>query len=171
MKYFNIFKGRVGDLVQKHYAGRKSLHMSIALIKLSGVNVFISSVEGVGSKKTLSNQNVRSEHYDRLSYLPVSMYLHTSAHPVCTDMIRHQRIRALMKGAIIVTLSTLYWNVFSAVNETWGNLTALHSIFHQRGLSSCCRLVSGLPEHVCVLEEAWLCRVIMQGWWGSCFQS
>ncbi len=69
MKYFNIFKGRVGDLVQKHYAGRKSLHMSIALIKLSGVNVFISSVEGVGSKKTLSNQNVRSEHYDRLSYL------------------------------------------------------------------------------------------------------
>ncbi len=118
MKYFNIFKGRVGDLVQKHYAGRKSLHMSIALIKLSGVNVFISSVEGVGSKKTLSNQNVRSEHYDRLSYLPVSMYLHTSAHPVCTDMIRHQRIRALMKGTIIVTLSTLYWNVFSAVNET-----------------------------------------------------
>ncbi len=45
-----------------------------------------------------------------------------------------------MKGAIIVTLSALYCSVFSAVNETRGNLTALHSIFHQRGLSSCRRV-------------------------------
>ncbi len=154
----------LGDLVQKHYAGWKFLHMSIALIKLSGVNVFISSVEGVGSKQNY----VRSKHNDG-SYLPVSMYLHTSAHPVCTDMIPHQCIWVWMKGTIIVTLSALYCNVFSPVNEIWGNLTALHSIFHQRGLSWCRRLVSGLPECVCVLE-ARLCRV-MQGGWGSCFQS
>ncbi len=60
-------KGRVGDLVQKHffYACWKSLHISIALIKLSGLNVFISSVEGIGPKQLLP------EHYDRLSCLPV----------------------------------------------------------------------------------------------------
>ncbi len=56
--------------------------------------------------------------YDRLSCLPVKMYLHTSAHPVCEDMIRLQRIPARMKGAITVMLCTLYCNVFSPVNET-----------------------------------------------------
>ncbi len=60
-------KGEVGDLVQKNffYACWKSLHISIALIKLSGLNVFISSVEGIGPKQLLP------EHYDRLSCLPV----------------------------------------------------------------------------------------------------
>ncbi len=75
-----------------------------------------------GRRRTIkcsSNQNVRSEHYDRLSYLPVqNMYLHTSLHTVCTDMIRHQRVSARMKDAIIVILCALYCNVLSPVNET-----------------------------------------------------
>ncbi len=92
-----------------------------------------------------------------------NMYLYTSAHPVCTDMIRHQHIPARIKSAIIVILCALYCNVFSVANETWGNLTALHSILHQRRLSSCSRLVSGLPECVRVLWRRrgfakWLCR-------------
>ncbi len=42
-------KGRVGDLVKKHfcYIGWMSLHVSIVITKLSGLNVFILSVEGV----------------------------------------------------------------------------------------------------------------------------
>ncbi len=71
------------------------------------------------------------------------MYLHTSAHPVHEDMIRHHCVqhyaiaeRPRMEGVIIVILCA-YCNVFSLVNETWGNLTALHSILHQHCLSSC----------------------------------
>ncbi len=77
-----------------------------------------------------------------------NMYLHTYVHPVCADIVRHQHVPVRMKGAIIVILCALYCNVFSAVNETWGNLTALHSILHQRRLSSCRRLVSALMERV-----------------------
>ncbi len=93
-----------------------------------------------------------------------NMYLHTSAHPVCTDMICHQRVPVRTKGAIIVILCTLYCNVFSAVNETWGNLTALYSTLHQRGLSLCLRLVSALTECVHVFCRR---RGFAEGWRGE----
>ncbi len=57
------------------YAGRKSLHIPIAIIKLSGLNVFICIYTFCGScrnKKCLSNKNVRSEHFNCVSYLPVN---------------------------------------------------------------------------------------------------
>ncbi len=77
------------------YAGWKSLHIPIAIIKLSGLNVFIYSVEGVGPR------NVRP-----LTFLPACqhVYLHTSAHPVHADRTRHQCVhvhyadRARMAG-------------------------------------------------------------------------
>ncbi len=47
-----IVKGAVGDCLQNCfcYAGWKSLHIPIAIIQLSGLNVFIYSVEGVGPR-------------------------------------------------------------------------------------------------------------------------
>ncbi len=53
-----------------------------------------------------------------------------------------------MEGITIVMLCTLYVNVFSPVNETWSNLTVLHSILYQHRLSSRRWLASGLPERV-----------------------
>ncbi len=49
ISWFAGFEGSVGDLVQKkiYYAGWKSLHIPIAITKLSDLNVFILSVEGV----------------------------------------------------------------------------------------------------------------------------
>ncbi len=94
------------------------------------------------------------------------MYLHTSTHSVHADMICHQHAplrccRPSENGsAIIVILCALYCTVFSPV--TWINLTALHSTLHQRCLSLCRWLASGLPVCSCVLEERgfgeWLCR-------------
>ncbi len=65
-------KGAVGDCLQKG----------------CGLNLFICINIFCGrrrTKKCLSNQNARSERFDWLSYLPVNMYLHTSAHPVHAD--------------------------------------------------------------------------------------
>ncbi len=42
----------------------------------------------------------------------------------------------------------LYCNVFPPVNETWGNLSALHSTLHKHRLSLCRWLASGLPDYV-----------------------
>ncbi len=82
----------------------------------------------------------------------VGLLAQTWAQPV---LLRHCRQR--IEGDIIVVLCTLYCNVFLLVNEMWSNLTALHSTLHQRHLS--------LPRWStctcsCVLEEAWLWRVI-----------
>ncbi len=60
---------------------------------------------------------------------------------------------------IIVILFVLYCNVFSPVNKTCGNLTALHSILHCR-LSWFRWFVSDPPVCVHVLEEVWLWRVM-----------
>ncbi len=61
-----------------------------------GLNLFTCSFIFCGrcrTKKCSSNQNVRSEHFHWLSYLPVNMYLPTSAHPVRADRIcHHQRV-------------------------------------------------------------------------------
>ncbi len=99
------------------------------------------------TKKCSSNQIVWSDDYDCLSCK--RMYLHTSMCSVCTDVMRHQcstlsiADQAGMDG-FIVTLCTLYCNVFSPVNETWG------------GNFSWWRwLVSGLPVRVHVL--CWRC--------------
>ncbi len=53
-----------------------------------------------------------------------------------------------MQGVIIVILCALYCNVFSPVNETWGNLTVLNSVLSQCRVSSFRCLSSGLPVHV-----------------------
>ncbi len=73
-----MFKGTIGDCLQKYfcYAGWKSLHIPIAIIKLSGLNVFICVYIFCGrhrTKKCSSNQNVRYENYERLAYLPVNI--------------------------------------------------------------------------------------------------
>ncbi len=68
----SVASGAIGDCLQKHFF----LHIPIAIIKLSGLNVFICISIFRGrrrTKKCLSNQNVQSEHYDSLSYLPVKI--------------------------------------------------------------------------------------------------
>ncbi len=57
------------------------------------------------------------------------------------------------------------------MNETRGNLTALHSTLHQRHRSSCYWLASGLSMCCHVLEEAWLWRVICREGVILCFCS
>ncbi len=110
-----------------------------------------------GRRRTIkcsSNQNVESERYDWLSCLSVKYEFAYLCTPCLPDMICHQRAPAIMKGAIIVILCSLNCNVFTRVNERWGNLTELHSILYTNTVS---HLVSGLPvRHSCVLEEAWL---------------
>lgn len=48
---------------------------------------------------------------------------------LCTPFARTWYV---MYGFITVILWTSYCTVFSLANETWGNLTPLHSILHQR---------------------------------------
>ncbi len=50
--FFKEIKGAIGNCLQKHfcYACWKSLHIPIAIIKLSSLNVFIYSVEGIGPR-------------------------------------------------------------------------------------------------------------------------
>ncbi len=58
------------------YACWKSLHIPIAIIKLSGLNVFICIYIFCGrrrTKKCSSNQNARSERFKWVSYLPVNV--------------------------------------------------------------------------------------------------
>ncbi len=100
--------------------------------------------------KYSSNHIPQSEGSDRLSYLPVNVCIYI---PLCTPFTQkwyaistfHCAIADLarMEGVIIVILCDLYCNVFSAVNETWVNLTALLSL---------CSVWACL----CVLEEVWL---------------
>ncbi len=57
-------------------AGWKSLHIPIAIIMISGLNVFKCIYIFCGrrsTKKCSSNQNARSEHFFLLSYLPVNI--------------------------------------------------------------------------------------------------
>ncbi len=68
-------KGAIDDWNIFCYAGWKSHHIPIAIIKLSGLNVCICIYIFCGRRRTKrcsSNQNVQSEHYERLSYLPVN---------------------------------------------------------------------------------------------------
>ncbi len=62
---FLFIKGRVGDLVQNIfcYAGWNSLYIPLAITNWSNFNyiAFISSVEGIGPNKYLSNHNLWSE--------------------------------------------------------------------------------------------------------------
>ncbi len=87
--------------------------------------------------KCSSNQNVRSKHYYRLSYLPVK---YVFAYLVCSHMIHHQHIPARMKDAIIVI-----W-------QCW--------IKSSTNASLIVSLVSWSAwVCLCVFGEAWLCRV------------
>ncbi len=63
--FFNEIKGAIGNCLQKHfcYARWKSLHIPIAIIKLSKARH--------RTKKCSSNQNARFERFNCLSYLPV----------------------------------------------------------------------------------------------------
>ncbi len=100
------------------------------------------------------------------------MYLHTSTHSAHADMICHQHAplrccRPSENGsAIIVILCALYCTVFSPV--TWINLTALHSTLHQRWLSLCRWLVSGLPVCVHVFWRSVALESDYAGRVGSC---
>ncbi len=116
-----------------------------------------------GRRRTIkcsSNQNVESERYDWLSCLSVKYEFAYLCTPCLPDMICHQRAPAIMKGAIIVILCSLNCNVFTRVNERWGNLTELHSILYTNTVS---HLVSGLPVRIHVFWRRrgfakWLCR-------------
>ncbi len=64
-------------------AGWKSLHILLAIIKLSGLNVFICIYRFCGRHRTnkcSSKQNACSERFDWLSYLPVNMCISISLH-------------------------------------------------------------------------------------------
>ncbi len=72
-----LLKGAAGDCLQNLfcYAGWTSLHIPIAIIKLSGLNVFKCIYLFCGrrrTKKCLSNQNACLTH-DWLPYLPVNI--------------------------------------------------------------------------------------------------
>ncbi len=72
-----------------------------------------------------------SPRYDRLSYHPVNICICIPPRTLFTQTwYVHYAIadRVRMKGVIIVILCALYCNVFSVVNERWGNLISLHSI-------------------------------------------
>ncbi len=66
------------------------------------LHAFIYSVKGVGPRNICPIKILSPN--ERLSYLPVNMYLYTSAHPVWAERIRHQHIhvrcadRARMAG-------------------------------------------------------------------------
>ncbi len=67
-------------------------HITIAINKLSGLNVFIRTVDGVGPLNVCPIISLGLLWY---AVLPACqcMYLHTSRHPVRTDMIHyHQRV-------------------------------------------------------------------------------
>ncbi len=102
-----------------------------------------------GRRRTIkcsSNQNVWSEYYNMLPCLSAK---YEFAYPSAPCLRRHDTSSAQrMKGANIVILWVLYCNVFSLMIETWGNLTALHSILHKCPLSLSRMLVSGFSEHV-----------------------
>ncbi len=105
------------------YAGWESLHISIALVKFSGLNVFICIACGRRrTQKTLSNKNVRSKHYDRLPCLPVKYVFAYLCTPCLCRHDTHQRVPSRMKCTVIVIFCTLYFNVMSPVYETWGYL-------------------------------------------------
>ncbi len=85
------------------------------------------------------------------------MYFHTSAHPVCTDMIPHQRVPVRMKGTINVISTVMF-------SHRWMR----HEVIWQHCIQSSTNVVSHLVAsllfawtHSCVLEEAWL-------WWVIC---
>ncbi len=141
------------------YADWKSLHIPIAIPKLRGLNLFICIYIISGGRRTIkcsSNQNVMSEHFIRLLYQSVK-YIFAY---LCTHYLRWHDASSASSSEnerryYCNTMHIMYYcNIilcncfFSAVNETWGNLTALHLILHQHCLSLYRRLVSSLTEHV-----------------------
>ncbi len=124
------------------YVGWKSLHIPIVITKLSGLNLFICIYIISGRHRTIkcsSNQNVRSEYYDRLSYLPVKICI---CIPLRTLFAQTWYVISTFQREWKALLFYYYalHTVMSPMNETWGNLTALRSILHQRRLSSYRRL-------------------------------
>ncbi len=114
------------------YAGWKSLHILIAIIKLSGLNIFIHFMciyifcERRRTKKCSSNQNARNE-----AFLPACQHviLHTSAQTgyiisaftfaTQTEQEWQANINNLIFfPGILVLLLTVLW-IFSPVNNTW----------------------------------------------------
>ncbi len=117
----------------------------IAITKISCLNVFIFIYIVCGRHRIIkcpSNHIPRSEGHNRL-LINVCICM-----PPCNLFVQTWHVisafhcaiaeRARMKRIIIVILCALYCNVFSPVNETWGNLTALHSTLHQCHLAFMC---------------------------------
>ncbi len=137
------------------YAGWKSLHIPIAIIKLSGLNVFIYSVEGVGPR------NVWTECFDWLSYLPVNIciciplltrfaqtgyVISAFTYAMQTELERQANINNLtfLPGIVVLLLTVL----LSFLTGEW------HMMY-------CSNVVSGILvcERICV-QEAWLWMAI-----------
>ncbi len=77
---------------------------------------------GPRTKKSSSNQNVRSEHFERLSYLLINICICIPLHTqtgyvisVFTYTVQTER----EWQANITTWLILYYKVFSPVNDTW----------------------------------------------------
>ncbi len=69
------------------YVGWKSLHIPIVIIKLSGLNVFIYSVEGVGPRNV---RPIKKLGPSILIGFPTCLSTYVFAY-LCADRIRHQR--------------------------------------------------------------------------------
>ncbi len=134
------------------YAGWNSLHIPNEISKLSGLNVFrpICLYIGCGRHRTikcLTNQINRSEHYNRLSCLPVNIctlfvqtwYLISAVHYVIADW-------AGIIGSIILIFCTLY-----KFSHRWMR----HEVIWHRYIQSI----------------QYICSMIMQGRWDLAFKA
>ncbi len=131
------FKGRLGDLVKKKKMCCLLKVILIANPKLSGLNLFISSVEGIGPC------NVRS-----IIFLGPR---NSIGCPTCLSAC----VFAYLHASCSCRHDTIY-NVFLPVNETWDNLKVLHSTLHQPSVVMSLVSLWSTCVCLCVLEEAWL---------------
>ncbi len=141
------------------YAGLKSLHIPIAITKLSDLNLFTYIYIYIyiyilcGRHRTIkcsSNQNVRSEHYDRLSCLPVK---YVFAYLCAPCFYRHDTSSAHSSE----NERRYYCNIMRFVIWQCCIQSSTNAV-----LSLCRRLVSALPECVHVFWRRrgfakWLC--------------
>ncbi len=133
------------------------------LLQVAYIYLFICMYIICGSRgivKCLSNKNVRSEYYDRLSYLPVKICICIPLRTLFTQIcVHHQHIPARVKGAILLLLY-YYHTVMSPMNERWGNLTELRSILHHCRLSSYSRLSPVQTTQIFFRLQQSLCQII-----------
>ncbi len=119
------------------YADWKSLHIPIASTKISGLNVFLSLVEGV---RPYNVCQIISFCTRATILLPANVCISIPPHTLFVQtwyFISAFSDRARIKGIIIVILCTLYCNV----SHRWMRPEVIRQ--HWRRLSSCRRLACG----------------------------